>query len=410
MLNTIEEIIRDLKRGKMVIVVDDEDRENEGDLIVAAEFATKEKINFMAKYGRGLICAPLEGNRLDKLKIFPMRLSDGAYNHLDPYRTDWAMSVDAKCGITTGISANDRAVTIGKLIDPKAEPNDLIRPGHIFPLRVKGGGVLVRAGHTEACIDFMKAASLYPAGVICEIMNDNGEMARLPELLKFAKKHKLKVCSIKNLIKYRLKRDNLIEKIAETSIPTDYGDFKLILYKSLIDEVEHIALVKGKLKDEVLVRVHSECLTGDVFCSKRCDCGQQLKDAMKIIQKAKKGVILYMRQEGRGIGLGNKLKAYSLQDKGLDTVEANEALGFKADLRDYGIGAQILVNLGLKKIKLLTNNPQKIIGLEGYGLKVTERVPLETDANSTNKKYLKVKKEKMGHLLNMNEDEIYGAK
>ncbi len=401
MLNTIEEVIKDLKKGKMVIVVDDEDRENEGDLILSANFANKNNINFMAKYGRGLICVPMEGKRLDKLQLYSLRSSSVDRDHSDPYHTDWAMSVDAKDKTTTGISAGDRATTIKALINPKTKPNDLIRPGHVFPLRAKEGGVLVRAGHTEACIDLMKIAGFYSAGVICEIMKDNGEMARLADLVKFAKEHNLKICTIASLIKYRMRQETLVKRLTETSLPTEYGKFKLIVYESIIDHSHHIVLVKGKLTKEALVRVHSECLTGDVFHSKRCDCGRQLDKSMRMIQKAKKGILLYMRQEGRGIGLVNKLKAYLLQDKGLDTVEANEALGFKADLRDYGIGAQILVDLGLEKIKLLTNNPQKIIGLEGYGLKVIKRIPLEVASSKSNKKYLKVKKEKLGHLLNI---------
>jgi 3,4-dihydroxy 2-butanone 4-phosphate synthase/GTP cyclohydrolase II len=400
MLNKIEDVIKDIRKGRMVIVVDDEDRENEGDLILAAEFATKDAINFMASHGKGLICVPLAAERLNKLEIPPMRKALSQVE-ADAYRTDWAMSVDAKKNVTTGISAADRARTIKALINPKTKPQDLIKPGHIFPLRAKKGGVLTRAGHTEACIDLMKAAGLYPAGVICEIMSPNGEMARLPELKKFAREHKLKICTIASLIKYRSKRDKLIEFITETKLPTKFGNFKLYVYKSLIDNSEHLALVMGKLSGEVLVRVHSECLTGDVLYSKRCDCGKQLEKSLKMIKKNKKGVLLYMRQEGRGIGLVNKLKAYHLQDQGLDTVEANEALGFQADLRDYGIGAQILADLGLKKIKLLTNNPKKVVGLEGYGLKITKRVGLPTKPTEYNNKYLKIKKEKLGHILNL---------
>lgn len=399
MLNKIEDVIKDLKKGKMVIVVDDEDRENEGDLIQAAEFVTAKSINFMAKYGRGLICVPMEKNRLNKLHIASLRSVSLPQDHLDPYHTDWAMSVDARQGVTTGISAKDRATTVKKLINPKAKPSDFIRPGHIFPLRVKDGGVLVRAGHTEACIDLMKASGLYPAGVICEIMKDDGEMARLTDLIRFAKKHSLKICSIAELIKYRLKREKLVKPVAQTVLPTDYGDFKLILYRSILHDSYHLALIKGKPAKRMLLRVHSECLTGDVFSSRRCDCGKQLDAALKKIAEAKRGILLYMKQEGRGIGLENKIKAYALQDKGMDTVEANEALGFKPDLRDYGIGAQILVDLGVKEINLLTNNPQKIVGLEGYGLKVVKRIPLEVGYNNLNEKYLRTKKEKLGHIL-----------
>lgn len=400
MPDKIEDIIKDLKKGKMVIVVDDEDRENEGDLILAGEFATKDNINFMATYGRGLICVPLEAKRLSELEIPPMR----HFSHqgeVDVYRTDWAISVDAKKNVTTGISAADRARTIKALINPKTKPEDLIKPGHIFPLKAKEGGVLLRAGHTEACIDLMKVAGLYPAGVICEIMSPNGEMSRLPELKEFAVEHKLKICAIKDLIKYRMKRDKLIACLTQTKLPTKFGNFKMYLYKSLIDNSEHIALVTGRLSGEVPVRVHSECLTGDVLFSRRCDCGQQLEKSLNMIKKRKKGVLLYMRQEGRGIGLANKLKAYHLQDEGLDTVEANEALGFKADLRDYGTGAQILADLGLRKIQLITNNPKKVVGLEGYGLVITKRIPLAIKPNAYNDKYLKVKKEKLGHLLDL---------
>jgi 3,4-dihydroxy 2-butanone 4-phosphate synthase / GTP cyclohydrolase II len=401
MMNKIEEVIKDLKKGKMVIVVDDEDRENEGDFILPAQFASKDNINFMLKFGRGLICVPMEAERLDQLQLYPLRSATLDRDNVDPYYTDWAMSVDARAGTTTGISAKDRAQTIKALIDPETRSSDLIRPGHIFPLRAKEGGVLVRAGHTEGCIDLMRAASLYPAGVICEIIKDNGEMARLPDLTKFATGHNLKICSISDLIKYRLKSEKLVKRLTETHLPTKYGRFKLILYESVIDQSHHIALIKGNPTEAALVRVHSQCLTGDVFHSERCDCGRQLEEAMKIIHRAKRGILLYMRQEGRGIGLADKLKAYSLQDGGLDTVEANEALGFKADLRDYGLGAQILVDLGVKKIKLLTNNPQKIVGLEGYGLKVIKRIPLQIASSRSNRKYLKAKKEKLGHLLDI---------
>ncbi len=394
-LNTIKEVLADLRRGRMVIVIDDESRENEGDLIMAGEFTAPADINFMAKYGRGLICVPMEGPRLDELELHPMSTS-----RPDPYRTGWAISCDAKHGVTTGISAHDRARTINALANPKTGPNDLVKPGHIFPLRANAGGVLVRAGHTEACVDLMKLANLYPAGVICEIMKDDGSMARLADLLEFSRAYGLKICSIADLIEYRRRSEKLIKRIARTSIPTPFGNFKVYVYESIIDRYHHLALVKGRPgKNNALVRVHSECLTGDVFGSKRCDCGEQLRAAMRLVGKNRNGVILYMRQEGRGIGLANKLKAYELQDGGLDTVEANRALGFEPDLRDYGIGAQILADLGLKKIRLLTNNPKKIVGLEGYGLKVVERIGLVIRPNRANRRYLKTKKEKLGHVI-----------
>jgi len=399
MFNTITEILDDLKNGKMVIVVDDEDRENEGDLVMAASFVKPQDINFMAKYGRGLICVPMEEQRLEAIGLEPMSNNITSYRK-DPFSTSWMISSDAASGITTGISAYDRARTIEVLINPQTRPEDLIKPGHIFPLKAQDGGVLVRAGHTEAAIDLMKLAKLYPAGVICEIMNDDGTMARLPQLLEFSKKHNLKVCSIASLIEYRRRFEKLVERLAETVLPTEFGNYNLILYKDLIQNQLHVALTIGKWGNEaVLVRVHSECLTGDVFESLRCDCGRQLKKAMQIIGKEKKGVILYMSQEGRGIGLADKIRAYNLQDQGLDTIEANQALGHKPDLRDYGIGAQILVDLEVQKIRLLTNNPRKIVGLEGYGLKVSERVPLEIEPNPLNYQYLKTKKEKLGHYL-----------
>jgi len=394
-LNTIPEVLEDLKKGRQVIVVDDEDRENEGDLIMAGEFAKSSDINFMATHGRGLICVPMEGSRLDEIDLHPM-----AANVRDPYKTGWAISCDANSGVTTGISAHDRARTVQVLSNPETKPGDLSRPGHVFPLRANEGGVLVRAGHTEACVDLLKMARLGPVGVICEIMKHDGTMARLDDLIRFSKKFNLKICSIAELIEYRGRSEKLIKRVAQTTIPTENGDFKVLVYESVVDKYHHLALVKGSpAKNGALVRVHSECLTGDVFGSRRCDCGEQLKLAMKMIERYGSGVILYMRQEGRGIGLANKLRAYQLQDKGLDTVEANEALGFKADLRDYGIGAQILADLGLSKIRLLTNNPKKIVGLEGYGLEVVERVPLVVKPSKSNKRYLKTKKEKLGHEI-----------
>jgi len=402
MFNAIWEILDDLKKGKMVIVVDDEDRENEGDLVMAASSVKAADINFMAKFGRGLICVPMEEKRLRILELDPMLKNTLQSNKEDPFKTAWMISVDAACGITTGISAADRARTIEVLVNSKSKPEDLVRPGHIFPLRCRRGGVLVRAGHTEASLDLMRLAGLYPAGVICEIMNDDGSMARLAHLLEFANKHALKICSIANLIEYRRRSEKLVEVVVQTKLPTKFGEFRLIIYRDKTCDQTHIALCMGNWSDEsILVRVHSECLTGDVFGSLRCDCGKQLEKAMQLIAVEKKGVILYMNQEGRGIGLVEKIRAYNLQDKGMDTVEANEALGHKVDLRDYGIGAQILADLGIKQIRLLTNNPRKIIGLEGYGLKVSQRLPLEIEPNSENYRYLKTKKEKMGHHLEL---------
>jgi 3,4-dihydroxy 2-butanone 4-phosphate synthase/GTP cyclohydrolase II len=402
MFNSIPEILEDLKAGLMVIVVDDEDRENEGDLVMAASSVKSVDINFMAKFGRGLICVPMEEERLRFLELDPMLKNTLQASSQDPFKTAWMISVDATSGVSTGISAADRARTIEVLIDTQSKPEDLVRPGHIFPLRSRRGGVLVRAGHTEASLDLMRLAGLYPAGVICEIMNDDGSMARMPQLLEFAHKHTLKICTIASLIEYRRRSEKLVEAVVETKLPTKYGEFKLIVYRDQTNNQTHIALCMGSWQDEsVLVRVHSECLTGDIFGSLRCDCGRQLEKAMQLIAAEKKGVILYMNQEGRGIGLVEKLRAYNLQDNGMDTVEANEALGHKADLRDYGIGAQILVDLGIKQIRLLTNNPRKIVGLEGYGLKVLQRVPLEIEPNAQNYKYLKTKKEKMGHQIDI---------
>lgn len=395
MLAVIEDAIKDVKRGKPLIVVDDESRENEGDFIVAAEKITPKLINFMARYGRGLICATLLPKRLEELKI-PIMVNEITALH----GTQFTVSVDAKKGTTTGSSAYDRARTVKALVEKKTTPGDLARPGHIFPLRAVEGGVLRRAGHTEASVDLARIAGFNPAGVLCEIMDDNGRMARLPALKKIAKRFGLKIISIQDLIEYRQKKEKLVARVLETDLPTKYGEFCLILYEDRITEDHHIALVLGDVKDkrDVLVRVHSQCLTGDVFRSLRCDCGDQMEQAVKLIAKHKRGVFLYMRQEGRGIGLLNKLKAYSLQDRGLDTVEANLALGFPADLRDYGIGAQILVDLGLSSIVLLTNNPKKIVGLEGYGLTITKQMPIYA-VHSRNVKYLRAKRYKLGHLI-----------
>ncbi|MEJ2314000.1 MAG: bifunctional 3,4-dihydroxy-2-butanone-4-phosphate synthase/GTP cyclohydrolase II [Nitrospirota bacterium] len=394
--NTIEEALEDLCEGKMVVLVDDEDRENEGDLCIAAEKVTPEAINFMAMHGRGLICLSLTPERVRALKL-PMMADENTSS----FGTAFTVSIEAKKGVTTGISAQDRATTIKTAIDPSTGPEDLARPGHVFPLRAKPGGVLQRAGQTEGSVDLARLAGLYPSGVICEIMNEDGTMARVPELMKFSRKHDVKVVTVKDLINYRMKMESFVHRVSDVHLPTDFGEFRAIAFSNDVDDNIHIALVKGDMEpgDKVLVRVHSECLTGDVFGSRRCDCGEQLHHAMAMIEREGKGVILYMRQEGRGIGLANKLKAYELQDKGLDTVEANIQLGFKPDLRDYGIGAQILVDLGVRDMRLITNNPKKIVGLEGYGLRVAERVPVEMKPHEKNVIYLKTKKTKLGHML-----------
>ena len=395
-LCTVEEAVEDIRQGKFVIIVDDEDRENEGDLAVAAEFATTEAISFMANHGRGLICIPIIGERLDSLGLDLMVGGNTAR-----LGTAFTVSVDAVGGTTTGISAGDRAVTVKALLDPNTKPSDLARPGHLFPLRYAEGGVLVRAGQTEGIVDLAKMAGLYPAGVICEIMNQDGTMARLGDLEEFAEKHDIKIISIAQLVAYRKQHETLITRITETKLPTLYGDFTAIAYKSAIDAEDHVALVKGNvaLEEPVMVRVHSQCLTGDTFGSLRCDCGEQVRKSLEMIQEDGRGVLLYMRQEGRGIGLHNKLRAYQLQDSGLDTVEANEKLGFPPDLRWYGIGAQILVDLGIRNIRLLTNNPKKVVGLEGYGLNIVERVPIQIPPNDVNKRYLHTKLTKLDHLL-----------
>jgi 3,4-dihydroxy 2-butanone 4-phosphate synthase/GTP cyclohydrolase II len=392
----IEDAIRDVRNGKMVIVVDDEDRENEGDLTMAAEKVTPGAINFMAAHGRGLICMPIVGERLDQLQI-PAMVSENT----SPFETAFAVSVEAKHKVSTGISAHDRAATIKAILDPSTRPDDLARPGHMFPLRAREGGVLTRAGQTEAAVDLARLAGLYPAGVICEIMNPDGSMARVPELARFAQRHGLKMITIKDLIDFRMKREKFVSRVASTTLPTRHGNFKALLYHSQVDHKHHLALVKGEISvaDAVLVRVHSECLTGDALGSLRCDCGAQLDRALERIAQEEKGVLLYIRQEGRGIGLANKIRAYELQDQGFDTVEANEKLGFKPDLRDYGVGAQILVDLGVSRLRLMTNNPRKIVGLEGYGLRVVERVALLTKPTTANLGYLTTKREKLGHLI-----------
>jgi len=401
-LATIPEAIEDIKAGKFVIIVDDEDRENEGDLAIAAEKVTPEAINFMAKHGRGLICLPMTGQRLDELNI-PLMVS----NNTSRFATAFTVSVEAKHRVTTGISAADRAETVRAMINPDTRPEDIARPGHMFPLRAREGGVLVRAGQTEAVVDLARLAGLYPAGVICEVMNDDGTMARMPQLELLSRELGIKIITVADLITYRRRHEKLVQRVAEARMPTPHGEFTLLAYRSVTDPDEHLALVMGDIAtpEPVLTRVHSQCLTGEVFHSLRCDCGEQLEMAMQQIAREKRGVLLYMRQEGRGIGIHNKIKAYALQDKGLDTVEANLCLGFEPDLRDYGIGAQILADMGLHDIRLLTNNPKKVIGLESYGLQVVETVPIICHPNPYNSRYLKTKQQKMGHLLKVTETE-----
>ena len=393
---TIEEALEEIKAGRMVIVCDDESRENEGDLTMAAQFVTPDAINFMAKYGRGLICLALSPERCDQLGLYPM-----ARNNQSRFETAFTVSIEARAGVTTGISAADRARTVQVAIDPRSRPEDLVQPGHVFPLRARPGGVLERTGQTEAAVDLARLAGLNPAGVICEVMNEDGTMARVPDLVNYCERHTLKMITVADLIEYRRRTEKLVRRSAEATLPTQWGEFTAVGYESLLDHEQHLALVKGDVagKEDVLVRVHSECLTGDVFHSLRCDCGDQLVAAMQMIEEEGLGVFLYMAQEGRGIGLLNKLKAYRLQEQGLDTVEANVELGFPADMRDYGIGAQILSDLGLTSIRLLTNNPRKLVGLEGYGLTVGERVPLEMKPRQYNVRYLRTKREKLGHIL-----------
>lgn len=402
-LSSIDSALSDFKKGKIVIVVDDEDRENEGDMIFSAEKTSPELINFLTKNARGLICVPMEDERLRELDLNMMTSRNTSL-----HETAFTVSIDYLHGTTTGISASDRSKTILSLVNEKTKPEDLGRPGHIFPLRSAPGGVLRRAGHTEATVDLARLSGHYPAGVLCEVMKENGEMARLPDLYQIAEKFKIKIISIKDLIEFRLQREKLVTQLIDSKLPSDYGDFKILLYESKVDSKEHIAIIKGKInpKEPVLVRVHSECITGDVFGSLRCDCRDQLHQSLRMIEENGSGVVLYMRQEGRGIGLHNKLKAYNLQEKGKDTVEANIELGFLPDLRNYGIGAQILRDIGVKKMRLMTNNPKKIIGLNAYGLEIVERVPIEIEANSTNKNYLETKKNKLGHLLLVNSEEL----
>ena len=401
LFHTIPEAVHDVKKGRMIVVVDDPDRENEGDLIMAAEKATETAVNFMTLYGRGLICVPLLGERLDELRIGKMVDAPATLADSPGRDTAFTVSVDAKRGTTTGISAKERSVTIRALVHPRSRPDDFIRPGHIFPLRAKKGGVLVRAGHTEATVDLARLAGLKPAGVLCEILNPDGTMARVPQLHRFAAKHRLKMITIRDLIEFRRRNEKMVERRVSSKLPTKYGEFTLYLYEEKTTGKQHLALVRGKVDGakNVLIRVHSSCITGDTLFSMRCDCGPQLEQAMKRIAQEGQGVLLYLNQEGRGIGLFNKIKSYVLQDQGLDTVEANKALGFKADLREYGIGAQILADIGLSTIRILTNNPRKIVGIEGYGLKVTGRVPIQIPAQAHNARYIWTKKHKMGHLL-----------
>jgi 3,4-dihydroxy 2-butanone 4-phosphate synthase/GTP cyclohydrolase II len=398
----IKDVLEDLRQGKMIILVDDEDRENEGDLTMAAEKVTPEAINFMAKYGRGLICLSLAPEIVERLKL-PLMVQDNR----SPFNTAFTVSVEAREGVTTGVSAADRAHTIRTAVADDANPEDLIQPGHVFPLRARRGGVLFRTGQTEGSVDLARLAGLKPAGVICEVMNDNGTMARMPDLVKFAEKHSLKIATVADVIAYRMKNESFVHKVAETLLPTPFGEFKAIAFVNDIDDYEHLALVKGDIDPEkdMLVRVHSQCLTGDVFGSYRCDCGNQLKKSMEMVQKEGRGVILYLQQEGRGIGLANKVRAYELQDRGLDTVEANEELGFEADLRDYGVGAQILCALGIRNMRIMTNNPRKMKGLEGYGLVIKDRVPIETEPRPENMRYLLTKCQRLGHMMKLGKKE-----